>query len=226
MEHEKDIPREKIGLCPNAIKIHDETLSNHEKAALRRRYGLPVDQTILLYGGNVGKPQGVDYILRCLRQLKDRKDVCVLIVGSGTEYHCLEEYRQQMQQENLILMKEISPADFDRLTACCDIGLVFLDHRFTIPNFPSRILSYMQASIPLLTATDTATDLRQIVEENGFGRCCESVNEKEFVAALDSMLASDLPAMGQKGRAYLEQEYDVEKVCDAVLQTLRSGVTV
>lgn len=226
MEHEKDIPREKIGLCPNAIKIHDETLTTDEKAALRRRYGLPVDQTILLYGGNVGKPQGVDYILRCLRQLKDRKDVCVLIVGSGTEYHCLEEYRQQMQQENLILMKEISPADFDRLTACCDIGLVFLDHRFTIPNFPSRILSYMQASIPLLTATDTATDLRQIVEENGFGRCCESVNEKEFIAALDSMLASDLSAMGQKGRDFLEREYDVEKVCDAVLQTLRSGVRV
>ena len=131
-----------------------------------------------------------------------------------------------MQQENLILMKEISPADFDRLAACCDIGLVFLDHRFTIPNFPSRILSYMQASIPLLTATDTATDLRQIVEENGFGRCCESVNEKEFVAALDSMLASDLSTMGQKGRDFLEREYDVEKVCDAVLQTLWSGVRV
>ena len=71
LEHEKDIPREKIGLCPNAIKIHDETLSNHEKAALRCQYGLPVDQTILLYGGNVGKPPGVDYILRCLRQLNN-----------------------------------------------------------------------------------------------------------------------------------------------------------
>lgn len=226
LEHETDIPREKIGLCPNAIKIHDEMLSSEETATLRRKYGLPTDRKILLYGGNVGKPQGVDFILRCLKQLKERQDVCVLVVGSGTEYPRLERYRSEQQQENLILMKEIGPAEFDHLTACCDIGLVFLDHRFTIPNFPSRILSYLQAGIPLLTATDPVTDLRQIVTENGFGLCCDSIDEKAFVATMDQLLSSDLSAMGRKGRAFLEQEYDVEKVCDQILQTLQSGVRV
>ena len=226
LEHETHIPREKIGLCPNAIKIHDVSLSAEEKLALRKKYGLPADRKILLYGGNVGKPQGIDFILRCLKTIKDRKDVCVLVVGSGTEYHRLEAHREEIRQENLYLMKEISPADFDHLTACCDIGLVFLDHRFTIPNIPSRILSYMQAEIPLLTATDPVTDLRQIVTENGFGLSCESVDEKEFVKALDQLLASDLQAMGRKGRAFLEQEYDVNKVCDHILQTLKSGVKV
>lgn len=223
-EHEPDIAPHKIGLCPNAIEIHDVSLSPEEKLQMRRSYGLPEERKILLYGGNVGKPQGVDFILRCLKQLKDRQDLCFLVVGSGTEYSRLERYRQEEGQENLILRKDVSPAEFDALTACCDIGLVFLDYRFTIPNVPSRILSYMQAGIPLLTATDPVTDLRTIETEHGFGLACDSVDETDFVRCVDRLLCSDLAAMGARGRAYLQQEYDVQKVSDHILQTVDGGV--
>lgn len=226
MEHEPDIPREKLGLCPNAIEIHDIPLTDEEKLQLRRSYGLPTDRKILLYGGNVGKPQGVDFILRCLHKLKDREDLSVLVVGSGTDFSRLERYREEAKQDNLYLLKEISPADFDTLTVCCDVGMVFLDHRFTIPNIPSRILSYLQAGIPVLTATDPVTDLRQITTENGFGLCCDSVDENAFIHTLDCLLRSDLAAMGEKGRVYLQQEYDVNKVCEHILQTVESGVRV
>ena len=29
--------------------------------------------------------------------------------------------------------------------------MIFLDSRFTIPNFPSRLLSYLQAGLPVIT---------------------------------------------------------------------------
>ena len=226
LDHEPDLDPQKLSLCPNAIEIHDEVLREDEKQRMRKKYSLPIDSKILLYGGNIGKPQGVDFILRCMKKLKERKNVCVLVVGSGTEYHKLQEYREKEQQENLILMREVSPADFDALTACCDVGMVFLDHRFTVPNVPSRILSYMQAGIPLLTATDPVTDLRQIVTENGFGLCCDSTNENEFVRCVDRLLESDLKEMGERGRVYLQKEYDVQKVCDQILQTVENGVRV
>lgn len=226
LEHEPDVAPSKLCLCPNAIEIHDVHLSEEEKLQMREKYKLPLESKILLYGGNIGKPQGVEFILRCLKKLKDREDVCILVVGSGTEYHKLEEYREAEQQENLILMKEVSPADFDGLTACCDLGMVFLDYRFTIPNVPSRILSYMQAGIPLLTATDPVTDLRQIVTENGFGLCCDSTDENEFVCCVDRLLEADLKEMGEKGFAYLRKEYDVQKVSEQILQTVTNGVKV
>ena len=226
LEHEPDLKPEKIGICPNAIEIHDVALHENEKKALRERCGLPTDRKILLYGGNVGKPQGVEYILRCLKKLKEREDVCVLVVGSGTDFSKLEAYRAEEKQRNLYLMGEVSPKEFDELTACCDVGLVFLDHRFTIPNIPSRILSYLQAGLPLLTATDPVTDLRRMVEEQGFGVACDSVDENDFIGALDRLLGQDLRQMGAKGRAYLEQEFDVQTVCDRILQTVGTEVSV
>ena len=66
------------------------------------------------------------------------------------------------------------------MVGACDVGMIFLDHRFTIPNFPSRLLSYMQAKIPVLACTDSNTDIGRIVENAGFGNCCESNNVEAF----------------------------------------------
>ena len=44
--------------------------------------------------------------------------------------------------ENMKLMSKLPKDDYDRMVAACDVGLIFLDHRFTIPNFPSRLLLY------------------------------------------------------------------------------------
>jgi len=37
--------------------------------------------------------------------------------------------------------------------------MIFLDYRFQIPNFPSRLLSYMAAGMPVIVATDPNTDM-------------------------------------------------------------------
>ena len=49
--------------------------------------------------------------------------------------------------------------DYDKMVGMANVGLIFLDKRFTIPNFPSRLLSYMEGSIPVLAATDVNTDV-------------------------------------------------------------------
>ena len=41
--------------------------------------------------------------------------------------------------------------------------MIFLDHRFSIPNFPSRLLSYMQARVPVLAVTDPNTDIGDVI---------------------------------------------------------------
>ena len=51
-------------------------------------------------------------------------------------------------------MKYLPKAEYDRVTGACDVGMIFLDHRFSIPNFPSRLLGYMQAKLPVLAVTD------------------------------------------------------------------------
>jgi glycosyltransferase involved in cell wall biosynthesis len=92
LEHNPKVDPNKVGLCPNAIEIQDLSLSADEKAAMREKYGIPQDKTVFVYGGNLGKPQGIPFIIDCLKAQRENPDAFFLIVGDGTEYKKLETF--------------------------------------------------------------------------------------------------------------------------------------
>ena len=96
------------------------------------------------------------------------------------------------------------------MVPACDVGLIFLDHRFTIPNFPSRLLSYMQAGLPVLAATDVNTDVGKVITEGNFGWWCESSDPDAFCALVDKALSADLEEMGNRGTRYLLDHYQTK----------------
>lgn len=117
---------------------------------------------------------------------------------------------------SITVMEGLPKAEYDELVRACDVGLIFLDHRFTIPNFPSRLLSYLENRMPVLCATDPNTDMGRIAEENGFGYWCESNSVEAFTAILDRMIAADRQAMGEKGYEFLKANYMVENTYNVI----------
>ena len=101
------------------------------------------------------------------------------------------------------------------------VGLIFLDHRFTIPNYPLRLLSYLENKMPIICATDVNTDIGRIAEENGYGYWCESVKPDDFTALIDKMLVSDRKEMGQKGYQFLKENYIVEHTYNAIIKHVK-----
>ena len=108
-------------------------------------------------------------------------------------------------------MRRLPKEDYDRLVAACDVGLVFLDKRFTIPNFPSRLLAYMQAGLPVICATDKNSDVGSTCADGGFGWWCESRDADDFVHLVNEAIKADLASMGERAIAYLKENYTVEK---------------
>ena len=179
-EHNPEIGKGKIEIFPNCIDVRDNKLTTTEKKQIRDRYRLPTDKKIFVYGGNLGKPQGIPFLLDCLNSEKDNNEVYFLIIGDGTEYHKLEDYLISTGQKNLKIIKRLPTGEFDKVVASCDVGMIFLDHRFTIPNFPSRLLSYMQAHLPVLACTDEASDVGRVIVDGDFGWWCISNDAREF----------------------------------------------
>ena len=142
---------------------------------------------MFVYGGNLGKPQGIPFLIECMQKCSCLKEAYFLVVGDGTEYGVIEDYVRRSGQQNLKLMRRLPKEDYDSMVGACDVGLIFLDHRFTIPNFPSRILSYMQAKVPVLAATDTSSDMGKMIEDARFGWWVES-NDPIRVGYRDNFL--------------------------------------
>lgn len=221
LKHNPDIDAERVEVAPNSVELRDVRLEDGQEKAekyyIRRKYELPTDKPVFIYGGNLGKPQGIDYLVKCLEANKKRTDCYFVVVGTGTEYPRLEAWYNANLNHNVKLMPGLPKADYDLLVRSCDVGMIFLDHRFTIPNYPSRLLSYLEYKMPVVCATDVNTDIGKIAEENGYGYWCESVKPEDFTALVDKMLASDRKAMGEKGYEFLKNNYLVEHTYNAIM---------
>ena len=204
-----EINSDKVILCPNCIEPIDMSISTDIRKHLREKYDIPQDKTVFVYGGNLGRPQGIPFIIKCLEKLKGNKRAYFLIVGDGTEFEKLKDFFDKEQPENMKLMSKLPKDDYDTMIAACDVGLIFLDHRFTIPNFPSRLLSYMQAKLPVLAATDPNTDIGKVITEGGFGWWCESNDVNAFLKLVENAISVDLEQMRIKEIKYLMENYTV-----------------
>ena len=221
LRNNPNYPPNRVEVAPNSCEIKEhQPLNSKEKKDIKDKYHLPVDRPIFIYGGNLGKPQGISYLINCLEANKNRIDCHFLIVGSGTEYHRLEEWMSKNHDKNVTLLRYLPKADYDRLVQACNVGLIFLDHRFTIPNYPSRLLTYLEYRMPVICATDNSTDIGRIAEENGYGLWCESLREIDFTMLVDHFVNHPdiIPEMGEKGYQFLCENYTVQHTYDAIMK--------
>ena len=214
------IKTEKVGICPNSVEVIDRSAEEKERTDIRNKYDIPLYRKVFVYGGNLGKPQGIDFLIKCLRSQRDNGKVFFLIVGDGTEYEKIHNYIEEDQPENVRLMRRLPKEDYDTMVAACDVGMIFLDHRFTIPNFPSRLLSYMQAKIPILACTDVNTDIGRIIVNGGFGWWCESKDVDEFQQIIEKIIKDYAENMKDIEYRYLMENYSVSKNYEIIMSVL------
>ena len=215
-QNNPEIDNYRVEVCPNCIEVVDKSINEEERRSIRKKYDIPLEKRVFVYGGNLGKPQGIDFLIECLHSQENSKDNYFLIVGDGTEYGKIEEFVKSSNQNNIRLMKRLPQEDYDTMVGACDVVMIFLDHRFTIPNFPSRVLSYMQAKIPVLACTDSNTDIGKIIEEAGFGSWCESNDVNGFVECVNKIM--QIQSVAEKEWNYLNKYYSTRNGYDIIMK--------
>lgn len=219
VDHNPELNPNKVELAPNSYeRAERKHLTEEERSFVREKYNLPSGSPIFIYGGNLGKPQGIPFLIQCLDANANRVDCHFVVVGNGTEFAKLDAWYKEKQPKNVSVFQRLPKEDYDRLVLACDIGLIFLDYRFTIPNYPSRLLPYLMEKKPIIAATDPNCDMGCIAEQNGYGYWCPSNEVKAFTQCVDKMLASDLARMGENGYQYYLNNYTVEHTYNAIMK--------
>lgn len=212
-----DLIGKKVEVCPNSLSVENFVLSEDEKEKVRGKYGIPDDKIVVVYGGNLGKPQGVPFLVDCLKFANDER-FFFLVVGGGTESGVIKEFIEKDKPKNVKYLSFLEKQEYLKVLRVCSVGLVLLDSRFTIPNFPSRSLDYMKAKLPLYCVTDSVCDLGDLAEKNGFGVKTLSNNVTNFTKGLEKFCnISDNKKMGENSYEFFLNNYDVKKTCDLII---------
>jgi glycosyltransferase involved in cell wall biosynthesis len=212
LEHNTILSHEKVEVNPNSITpVTYIELPVERKQAIRKKYGLPIDKKIFVYGGNLGKPQGIEFLIETISS-SINTSVFFLIVGTGTEYVRIDKWFQKNQPKNAHLLEGLPKQEYDLVLQTCDVGMIFLNKNFTIPNFPSRLLSYLEMKMPVIAATDANTDIGFEIEKNKCGYSVLSGDILNMQKHIDEIGSNAIlyTQMSENAREYLEREFKVE----------------
>ena len=215
LEQDPWIDKSKVVCCPNALEVRPRT--SIDKMEVRKRYNIPKDKIVIVYGGALGKPQGLDFFEKCIKKIKSSDKYCFLVIGAGPYLDELVKLSYEYP-EILMVIPSMPVDEYKIVVESCDVGMILLDYRFNIPNFPSRMLDYLQAGLPIFSATDENCDVGKISEENGFGFWCKSDNIEAFIKTMDYFYNDEERIrMGEKARIFFEKNYDVDIISDKIL---------
>ncbi len=207
-----------VEICPNSIELCEQ--APIDIVAIKQKYDIPTDKVLSIYGGNLGKPQGIDFLIECIASNEHRDNSFFMVVGSGTEFRKIKAWFDQNQPKNAKLLSALPKVDYDILMRSADIGLIFLDKRFTIPNYPSRLLSYLENKIPIMMAIDVNTDIGTIAEDNGYGMWANSGDLNGFDNKLNVIIADESLRidMGERGYQFLLNNYTIDKTAEIIMK--------
>jgi len=207
LKHNPWLDKNKVEVFPNVIIPIEKKDRKTKDISVLDAYKIPHDSVIFIYGGNLGKPQGIDYLIEVIDK------GFLLIVGAGTEYQRIKDHIDANKPKNIALYPTLPKKEYDLLLDQADVGMIFLDKRFTIPNFPSRLTAYMENSMPVLAATDKVTDIKDVLLDSQSGLWTESGDINSFIANANKLTNDEQLRrnLGTNARKYLEENYDARK---------------
>lgn len=218
-DHNPRIPVNRIINFPNTIKV--PPLKERDLKFITGR------KLRLVFGGNLGKPQAVDHLMRVVKYDKSPiyNKVEFVFVGNGSETDLVRKTCESVQNARFI--DYLPPDEYNNIMDNCDIGIVSLDVRFTIPNYPSRVLSYMAMAKPIIACTDPNTDIKELLtKEADCGLWCRSDDVEGFWKCIEEMMdEKKRNTMGMNGRRYLEENFDVSRSVRILEEVMKESLS-
>ena len=191
-----------------------------------RRHGL-ADKCCLMYTGTMGMKHNPDVLLRLALHLRDRPDVCVVIVSQGLGADWLRERKAELDLDNLLVLPFAPFDDLPDVMATADVLLAVLEPEAGMFSVPSKVLAYFCAARPMVLAVPPENLAARLVQKQEAGLVVSPSDAEGFVEAATSLL--DNPArraqLGRSARAYAEAAFAIEPIADAFEDVLRQACT-
>ena len=219
-DHNPLIDATKLDMLPNWGDILP-LASEEEMLELRKKEGFE-NKFIVIFGGNIGLPQKMENIVELALSCNEQKDIVFLIMGGGSEYQNLANLVNSKGAENIQLRNGLPQNEYMLWVQMADVGLISLSEKFTIPNIPSKALSYYNTKTPILASIDRNTDFGTILDSLKVGVWAEAGNTKKLKEKL--LLLYNNPAlrkeMGENGYNHMKKNLSSKVAYQAILQQI------
>jgi glycosyltransferase involved in cell wall biosynthesis len=172
--------------------------------------GFAETDILYLYAGIIGLAQGLEIILKAAEIVKSNPSIKFILLGSGPEKEKLLSIKNEKQLSNVYFFDAVSKLQMPQIVKASDVSIIPLRKlELFLGAIPSKIFENLAMEKPVILAVDG--EARELFVNQGK---CALYSEPENIEDLihNILLLSNNKALriqlGEKGRIYVEQNYN------------------
>ena len=112
----------------------------------------------IIYAGNIGRFQNLDFFIQALEMSKLNKKIQLLIMGDGLNKKKLQD-RLLNKKLGVKFLDYKSPIVAKKIIKQADLGIVTLYDNLYKYSYPSKVMTYLQQGVPLLSLVEKNSEL-------------------------------------------------------------------
>jgi 1,2-diacylglycerol 3-alpha-glucosyltransferase len=207
------IQKDNVYFVPNGIDC-DLFHPADNKVALRKKFGIPEEDVILLSVGrleNAKQPEKVIELFSLLQNEDTHLSLCM--AGKGELKRKILDFASRKQVKNLFMLDHVRhEEDLPDLYACCDYFVIASKYEGGSP--PLTVLEAMSAGLPVI-----ASDILnfQVVNEANCGILVDFGDLEVAAQQVTRYLRNDSGTQGMNGRTHAMKHFDWKIIADKYL---------
>jgi colanic acid biosynthesis glycosyl transferase WcaI len=179
----------------------------------RRSLGISDETFVALFAGTLGHVSGAEVLVEVAQILREQQDVLLLCIGEGVRKEKMMAEASRLKLHNLRFLP-FQPADrVPEIQASCQAALLTMDPKHSDSSVPSKLISYLAASRPVICAAHGDSTVGQVVRESGAGIVVPPGNAHSIAEAILQLKGDpDLRRqMGFEARRHFENHFTLEQ---------------
>jgi len=227
-EQTRGIPADCIHVVPNWGDVNEIRPNDPGAAAMRERWGIADDAIVALYAGNVGVAAGMEGLITAMGH-HDADNAYSLprlvIAGAGTQLdpcrRLAAEYELPLVVHSPWLAEETSS-----VLAAADVLLLPTAGGQALASVPSKLISYLLASRPIVAQVSPDSATAHTIRESGAGWIVEPGDDRGVHDALRRVMAmprETLREIGERGRRYAVANFSREQCLPRLIAVIENA---
>jgi colanic acid biosynthesis glycosyl transferase WcaI len=222
-EHFANVYRSNRGVNPHQLKLIPNWCKPESVQVLpiqdtiRASEGIPADSFLFVYGGNISTSAGLETVIEAFNILTEAQPNCphFLIAGDGSSLQACQQAVKKLNKPVVHFHTPWHIEETSEVLASADVLMLPTYGQQSLVSTPSKIITYMLASRPVLALASPESDLAHMIQQANCGWVV-APDQPERLAHLlieiQQLPKQEIKQRGQAGRNYA-LESATDKVC-------------
>ena len=201
-------------LFPNWVNLNEIVPLDKKHNKYRDRLGISEQDIVVLYAGNMGKKQGIEYIVEAANTLQEHSFIHFVLCGDGAVHDEMVQLATGLDNLHFLPLQPI--ARLNDLLNMADIHVLPQRANAADLVMPSKLTGMMASGKATIAMAEQGTEIAQVISKTGI------VIAPEDTQALSNAilnLAKNEPlrkVLGLRAREYAESHWGYRDILDRV----------